>query len=109
MIAQGGHLGELPLELRELAGSHLANLAAGRPAAIPRAQNLRQFGQREADRERAPDDPDPRCRFRRILAVARASALWLGQHAHALVVPQRVRADAAQPRQVPGAERGWRL
>ena len=94
---------ELPLDLFQLAGRHLPNFAARSAAAFPRAEDLRQFGQRKADRQRTPHNPDPRYRFGRILPVARVSAQRSGQHAHAFVVPQRVRADAAQARQFPGA------
>jgi len=70
MVAQHHQVGQLTLHLFQLGGCQLAHLAARRAAAVADAQDRRQFRQREAQRQRAPYQPDAGLRFRRVLTIA---------------------------------------
>jgi hypothetical protein len=83
-------LGQPLADLGEAGGRHPTHGLAGDRAAIARAQHARQLVQREPDRERAPHQPQPIQRFGRVQAVPAGAARRRGQHALALVEPDRV-------------------
>jgi hypothetical protein len=76
--------------------------AAGRPAEVALAEDAGQFGERETGEKRALHHEDSIERSGGVDAVAVCVTWGAGEHANALVVAERIRAQPGQTGQLSG-------
>jgi hypothetical protein len=100
LLPHGRHLRDAAVERVELLPCQRPHVAARRRPAVALAEDPLDLAEREADRERSPDEPHALDGRPRKAAVPVRAAHRRGQDAHALVVADRVRADAADPGQL---------
>jgi hypothetical protein len=106
---------DLPVDVAELSFGEDADLPAGRMSAVPGAEQSRQLVERETDGERALDQQNAIERVGRVGAVTVGEAPRFSENSLALVVAERVGADArssgdlprSKPRRRPCFRHGW--
>ena len=104
LIAQLGQVLEMSFEIGQALRNQRSDAPTRRTATIALRQGARQIVEREADGEGAPDEPDPGDGIGRIPAVPTLAARRKRKDPLALVVAQRIGADAGQPCELRRAE-----
>jgi len=100
VVTQSREFHESRFGCEELLGGKSPDLSAWRRAPLPFAQDDRKLSERKTEGQRAPDHQHPAKGLLRIDAIVVGRARRPGQNAHALIVAQRVRAEARPPRQL---------
>jgi hypothetical protein len=104
LVAQLGEVAKARLQFGEPVGDQRADAPARGAATVTLRQDARQFVKGEANRQRSPHESYTCDGLMRIAAIAAPATSRGAEHTLALVMAQRVRADAGQARQFRGAE-----
>ena len=104
LVAQLDEIAEAVLQFGEPFSHQRADAPTRGAATLTLRQGRRQIVKREANRQRPPHQSYASDRFGWIEAIPALAASRNAEHTLALVVPQRIGADARQPREFRRAE-----
>ena len=99
LVAQLGEIAEAGFQFGEPLGHQRADAPTRGAATMTLRQGRRQIVKREANRQRPPHQSYAPDRFGWVEAITAFAASRNPEHPLALVVPQRIGADARQPRE----------